>query len=338
MNEQMLPDNRAPQSKAASKETYTFRWALTVPFLLAFLVSAIAGVFYHPWDTVLEKSGVSVLAFENLGAQVDIDNLGEDAFFDRVDLMKYRIARFLFPESGDSLLTIYAKRLLSPIEDTANSISLAMAYSGFSKSASFIDPAFSSLIVIVFFLLFYLFQFGKDAAIKRLNYPEDAKGLAKLEKRVNIYCLEGAADYLFLFLCYWIMSGLHALNSSGLSVAVNNALNGGNPLVMLPLLLVVIALMAAFVLLVAALLICVLPYYFLMALPLFLLALLPVWVWTPLKVGLCLIMEVWIISGLFPRLYERLNLWNTLKGVCRVVFFIPYVLTWPIRKLFSLFF
>ena len=93
----------------------------------------------------------------------------------------------------------------------------------------------------------------------------------------------------------------------------------------------------------AALLICVMPYYLLMALPVMLVAWLPLWVWMPLKMFVCLLLEVFVIGYIYPRLSDRLNLWNTVKGALRVVravlrflWNIPRFILWPIRKLLGL--
>ena len=66
------------------------------------------------------------------------------------------------------------------------------------------------------------------------------------------------------------------------------------------------------------------------------------WVWMPVKLFVCLLLEVFVIGYLFPKLFDKLTLWNTVRILLRIlaaivkgIWYIPYLLLWPIRKLFG---
>lgn len=326
-------------------------WILLAVLLALFLATAFIGDAFHPWDEYLENSDIGILNFDRaFGGNVDPDMLTEEDFSDRVDLMKYKIYQLLFAESSNNILHAAAQKLLSPIEDFATSISLAIGYSDiFGKNVSHF--LMGVITIVGYFLLFYGFQFGKNRILDRLNVrDEETDRRSKAGKwavwgqnwAIN-YCVEGISAFLFLLASYGFVWGFNTLMTADFGPGGGLSFLSKSKLFEIFVYLFIIALLAFFVLLILALFICVLPYYFLMALPVLFVAWLPLWVWMPLKMIVCLLMEVFVIGYLFPRLSERLNLWNTVKGVLRAagavlrfIWNIPRFLLWPIRKLLGL--
>ncbi len=300
--------------ETVSKKT---RWGLLVLMAAVFAAAAIAGNFYHPWDEVLENSAAGVLDFSKLE---EASSVAGNDFWDRVDVMKAEIGRFLFADSAPGILNTAAHYILSPIEDTAKSISLAVSYADlFERSTP--DPFVSALILIVYFLLFYGFEFGKNRILDRANAQN------RVEQYVFGYCVEGAAAFLCLFVTHWMIMGLEKLRSLGIFQFFYGGISG-DALVAIPSIIVLVAVLVFFVIMIISLFICVMPYYLMMALPVMLAAVLPVWMW--MKLLICLALETVIIVKVFPWLFERLNLWNTVSVLTRIVLFVP-------RKILHLF-
>ena len=70
---------------------------------------------------MLENSAAGVLDFSKLE---EASSVAGNDFWDRVDVMKAEIGRFLFADSAPGILNTAAHYVLSPIEDTAKSYPL----------------------------------------------------------------------------------------------------------------------------------------------------------------------------------------------------------------------
>ncbi len=327
---------------------YRIHWVLLIVLLAAFLASTFIGDVYHPWDQYLENANVGILSFEKtVGGDVDPEKLTEEDFSDRVDLMKYRIYQLLFADSSNNILHAAAQKLLSPVEDFITSISLAVGYSDIFGS-NVLHFLLGIITITVYFLLFYGFQFGKNKLLDRISVPDSevnrdskaGKWIVRGENWAINYCVEGISAFLFLFVSYWAVVGINAI--PGIPGGSFGEFLAKSKLLEIFKYLFLIALLAFFTLLVAALFICVMPYYLLMALPLLFVAWLPMWIWMPVKLFVCLLLEVFVIGYLFPKLFDKLTLWNTVGVLLRIlaaivkgIWFIPHLLLWPIRKLFG---
>ena len=309
------------------------RWGLIVIVVAAFVATIIIGNFYHPWDEVLEKGSVGLMDFEELQNASSSQSMEGLEFWDRVDVMKGEIGRFLFSDETPDILSKIAHSLLSPIEDTAKSVSLAMSYSGFFDTYRYSnpDPFISALVVIVFFLLYYGFAFGKNKVIEKVEAKE--QGLpTKIENYVIAYCIEGVSAFLCLFVTYWVIMGMRVLERFGITQVLYGGLfTSGNALIVIPSFIIFMGVLIFFIIMTVSLIICVVPYYFMMALPVMLVAVLPLWMW--MRLVICLALEVVIIVKVFPWLFERLNLWNTVKLLTNIVLFIPRLIFHPIDTL-----
>lgn len=310
-------------------------WLLLAVFAALFLSITFIGTLYHPWDTVLEESGVALLDYKNLADVSQTDGNGNsEQFFDRVDQVKYNIYRILFSDEANGILTTAAKYLLAPVEDTAKLLSLAAAYGGMNSSFSNSSVALIMILfnTITFFLLFYFFKFGTGKVVFGvMNYLKSRGGCSHADRLVISYCMEGVSAFLVLFVTYWARTGINILSKEALPGFFGIGFSSGNTLIAIPVLLLFIGIMVFFVLLIIAALICIFPYYFLMAVPVFLVAWLPLWIFMPVKLFLCFVLEVILIGKLFPWLYERLMLWNVIKGMLYVIARILGFLFHPIR-------
>ena len=290
------------------------RWSLIALAVSAFVITTILGNFYHPWDEVLENSAAGVLDFGVLEDASSSQTMEGKDFWDRVDVMKAEIGRFLFSDSTPGVLGTIAHSILSPIEDTAKSVSLAISYSGFLESHT-PDPFYSALILITFFLLYYGFLFGKDKILTRVHAKNP------VEEYVVGYCVEGVSAFLCLFVTYWVIMGLGVLRRLGIFQIFYGGMSSGNALIVIPSAILLVCVLIFLLIMMISLFICVMPYYCMMALPVMLAAVLPLWIW--LRLVICLVLEVVIIVKVFPWLFERLNLWNVVSLLTRIVLFIP---------------
>ncbi len=327
---------------------FKIHWLLLGILLILFLASTFIGDVFHPWDEYMEKSNIGILNFDQaFGGNVDPDKLTEESFSDRMELMKYNIYQLLFAKSSNNILHAVARKLLSPIEDFAKSISLAIGYSDiFGNNVQHF--LIGVITIVVYFLLFYGFQFGKNKLLDRLNIRDEeinrdskaGKWVVRGQNWLINYCVEGISAFLFLLTSFGFTWGFNQLMTADFGQGGGLSFLSKSRIFEIFVYLFIIALLAFFVLLLIALFICVAPYYILMALPVMFVAWLPLWVWMPLKMIVCLLMEVFVIGFLFPKLAGYLNLWNIVKGllhavgaVLRFLWNIPRFIFWPIRKL-----
>ena len=319
----------------------TFRWVILTVLAAGYLLTAWLGTVYHPWDTELEESGITMLDFSTLGKDVDRAGIDEATVSGRQDALLDTIREMLFSDSSDKILNRIANIVLSPVSDTAKSICMAVAYMGIGNNYGRYGSVLFShgitynlLVPIIYFLLFYFCEFARNRTLETVLEREDMGRITWVEQKAIHYFAEGIAAFLFLFISYWAVRGMGVLRDSGTFLLLEDAISSSDAFIVIPAFFILMALMCAFVLLSISVLACVVPYYLLMALPVFFAAWLPGWFPMIGRIILCFALEIGVISGLFPRLGKWLNLWNIFTSLLRGVRFILKIIFWPVRVIF----
>ena len=303
--------------------------------IFLFLISGFLGTLWHPWETIVEESGISLLNMEKLKNDAEEEDIQSENLTDRIDVIKNNIYNLCFSDSSSGILYFAANKLLSPVTNTAQSIVLAAAYTGMSNQYQNRSPNLMYLLFIVigYFFLFYLFQFGTGRVIQWIEDSCSSNIVSKAEKMIISYCVDGILSVAFLIASYLMMLFFSSFRDIGAFSVFDGALSSGSAFIVIPAAAFIIAACLFFFVLIFGMIICTGPYLFLMALPVVLTAWLSAWVWMPLRMAVCFGLEILAIGYVFPHLHEHLNLWNTVKKILQILFGIIRFIFHPIRTI-----